>query len=124
MGDGERLVREIWGRWNSGDREVDDETFDPEIEIHSALTGQVYRGRDGVGRWMAEIDDQFETWDLRVDEITERDPTTVVARGAIRMRGRSSGVVLDQPASWVLEVVGGRVVTIRNFIGRDAADQA
>jgi ketosteroid isomerase-like protein len=124
MGDGERLVSEVWERWNSGDRRVDDETFHPEIEIHSVLTGDVYRGHEGVHRWVAEIDEQFERWDLTIDEIAERDPATVIARGTIHMRGRTSGVVLDQPASWLIEIRDGRVAVIRNFLGQDAAGGA
>jgi ketosteroid isomerase-like protein len=122
MADGEKLVREVWARWNSGDREIDDETFDPEIAIHSALTGEVYRGSEGVRRWVAEIDEQFEEWELTVDEVVPRSANELLARGTIHMRGRTSGVVLDQPASWLVEVKDGRIAGIRNFLGRNAAE--
>lgn len=44
MSDGEELIRDVWRRWNSGVREFQADVLDPEIEIHSALTGQVFEG--------------------------------------------------------------------------------
>ena len=71
MSDGEQLIREIWRRWNEGDRVWDPEIVDPELEIRSMLTGRTYRGRAEVEQWMAEIDEQFEQWRLHVDELEE-----------------------------------------------------
>jgi hypothetical protein len=59
------FVCETIGRWNGGYREVRDDEVDPEIELHTPLastTGEPYRGHEGVRRWMADIDEQFEEW--------------------------------------------------------------
>lgn len=123
MGEGEELIRETWGRWNSGVRRLEPETFDPEIEIHSALAGDVFKGEAGLQKWMAEIDEQFVAWEIEIESLREPTPDRFLAHGTIRARGRQSGVDLDQPASWVIELRDGRLRRIRNFIG-SGADQA
>lgn len=121
MGDGEALIRDVWRRWNEGDREYDPEILDPEIEVHSALTGAVFIGEAGVNTWTAEIDDQFEEWELSIDEIDETETDRFVVRGAVRARGRQSGVDLDQPITWNIELRGGRLLRLKNALGADAA---
>jgi ketosteroid isomerase-like protein len=90
MGDGEDLIREVWGRWNSGARER-----------------------------VAEIDEQFEAWDISIDEIDPQSPTRFVTRGAIRTRGRHSGIDLDQPVTWTVAVRDGRILRLTNTLGAD-----
>jgi ketosteroid isomerase-like protein len=121
MSNGEQFVRTIWAQWNSGDRQVRADQVDPEIEIHSALTSAVYRGLEGVQRWMHEIDDQFSNWKLELDSVDEPREGVVVATGSISMRGRQSGLDLHQPASWVAELRDGRLLKLRNFVDPSAA---
>jgi ketosteroid isomerase-like protein len=119
---GEEFVRRIWAQWNSGDREVRDDQVDPEVEIHSALTQAVYRGRDGARRWMREIDEQFSDWRVALDSVGEPREGVVVATGSISMRGRQSGLDLEQPAGWVVELRDGRLLRLHNFV--DPAEAA
>src|SRR5688500_2290332 len=119
MGDGESVIRDIWRRWNAGEREYIPEIIDPEVEIHSALTGQVFRGEEGVARWVAEIEEQFEAWQLAIDRIDEQSPDRLVVRGSVRARGRQSGVDLDQPVTWGIELRNGRLLRLTNAIGWD-----
>jgi ketosteroid isomerase-like protein len=119
---GEEFVRRIWAQWNSGDRVVRDDQVDPEVEIHSALTQAVYRGRDGARRWMREIDEQFSDWRVELDSIGEPREGVVVATGSISMRGRQSGLDLEQPAGWVVELRDGRLLRLHNFV--DPAEAA
>ncbi len=117
MGDGEAVIRDIWRRWNDGEREYNPEIIDPEIEIHSALTGQVFRGEEGVTRWVAEIDEQFEAWELAIESIDERSTDHLVVRGSVQARGRQSGLDLDQPITWRIELRNGRLLRLENTIG-------
>jgi ketosteroid isomerase-like protein len=121
MSDGEEFVRRIWTRWNSGDREVLTDEVDPEVEIHSALTSAVYRGYEGVERWMHEIDDQFSDWRLGLDSVDEPREGVVVVKGSISMRGRQSGLDLHQPAGWVVELRDGRMLRLYNFVEPEEA---
>jgi hypothetical protein len=119
MGDGEAVIRDIWRRWNGGQREYNPEIIDPEIEILSALTGQVFRGEEGVGRWVAEIDDQFEAWELAIAEVEQRSEDRFVVRGSVRARGRQSGLDLDQPITWRIALRDGRLLNLANSLGWD-----
>ncbi len=124
---GEDLIRDVWRRWNAGEREPDDESFDPEIEVHSVLAGGIFTGHDGLRRWVAEIDEQFDEWELGIEEVRQLAPDRWIVHGTIRARGRQSGVDLDQPASWLIETRNGRMRLIRNFIGpkaRRAAEES
>jgi ketosteroid isomerase-like protein len=118
---GEEFVRRIFDRWNAGDHSVPPEEADPELEVHSAMTQRVYRGVDGAERWIREIDEQFSDWRLAVDTIEEPRDGVLVATGSITMRGRKSGLDLEQPASWTFEIRAGRLLRLRNFAERDAA---
>ena len=121
MGDGETAIREIWRRWNEGLRDYDPEIIDPEIEIRSALTGQVFTGEQGVRRWVREVDEQFATWELSIGEITERSPGRFEVTGSVRARGRQSGLDLDQPVVWEVELRDWRLLRMAITIGQHSA---
>lgn len=121
---GEELLRDVWRRWNAGERELDSETFDPEFEVHSHLTGGVYRGEEQLKVWMGEIDQQFDGWVLAIAEVRALDDGRLLARGSIRGHGRASGIVLDEPAAWIVELRDGRLLAVHNFIGREASNAA
>lgn len=121
---GEQLIHRVYRRWNEGEREFDPEIMDPEVEVHSALAGNVFKGEAGLLSWVAEIDDQFETWQLDIREIREVEPNRFIVHGSIHARGRGSGLDLEQPASWFVVVSDGRVREIRNFIGPGAEQEA
>ena len=119
MRDGKAVVRDIWRRWNEGERDYNPEIIDPGVEIHSGLTGQVFRGDDGVRRWVAEIDDHFESWELSIDEIEEVSPDRLVVRGSVQARGRQSGLDLDQSVTWRVELRDDRLARLEISIGWD-----
>jgi hypothetical protein len=119
MGEGEAVIRDIWRRWNAGEREYNAEIIDPEIVIHSALTGQVFEGEDGVRRWVAEIDDQFEAWELSIEDLSEPEPDRVLVRGRVQARGRHSGLDLDQRITWRIALRDGRLLRLENSLGWD-----
>jgi len=99
-------VRRAMERWNSGDRSVPFDEVHPEVEIHTQITdafrGEPYRGHEGARQWLAALDENFETWELVMDEIRERGDVVVVL-GSVHARGRGSGIELIQEVGWVYE---------------------
>jgi ketosteroid isomerase-like protein len=73
---------------------------------------------------MAEIDDQFDDWNLSIDTVSSIATDRLLVTGGIHGRGRQSGIDLDEPAAWIVELRAGRLLSIRNFIGREAVAQA
>jgi ketosteroid isomerase-like protein len=120
----EQVVREAFARWNRGDHAVDPELIDPEITILSALAQAEFHGYEGAEAWVREIDEQFADWRVEVDELRDAGGGRFVLEGAIHGRGRQSGVDVDEDASWLAEVRGGRLLRLDNFIGRDTAGEA
>src|SRR5262245_21866977 len=120
----EETLREVWRRWNAGRRDLNEELFDPDIEVHSRLANRVYRGPEQAREWMREIDDQFDDWNVSIEQVTPVGSHAMLVAGTIHGRGRQSGIDLDESAAWIVAFRNGRVLSIRNFIGQDALEQA
>jgi ketosteroid isomerase-like protein len=91
------------------------------VPLRAVLEGTVYRGHDGLRAW---LDDMAEDWDdFRIDsyEVTGVGEDRVLVVGRFHARGRSSGVMLDQPAAWVCEMAAGKVARIRFYADAEAA---
>ena len=121
--DREAQIRDTWERWNDGERDPSAMSFDlaDGFELESALTGRVFAGRDGLIEWMAEIDENFESWRLRIDEVREVAPDRHLVLGGVHLRGRGSGVELDQPIGWVLDFEGETLARLRNLADHESA---
>ena len=97
---------------------------EPESELHSAIVGgaegNVYRGRDGFRKWVA---DSFESFEEVKNEWNEfRDlGNRVLTLGHVKARGRGSGMQLDSPMGWVFAVRHGKVVRVEGFLSRAEA---
>jgi ketosteroid isomerase-like protein len=122
--DRQELVRRTIERFNAGDREVHEEDADPECEVHSAMTGSVYRGYDGLRSWMQEIDEQFDTWRVRLDEFAQATGERLLALGSIHFRGRQSGIELEVPVGWLFEFRAERLLRLTTFVTHDEGRQA
>jgi hypothetical protein len=114
------FLRRVFGDWNAGSREIPDGTSE-DFVLHSALTGLTYEGHDGIRRWMAEIDDQFESWQLRIDEIRDVGEDWVLGLGAVALRGRASGIEFDQQTGWLVRFEGEQSAEMRLFPSRETA---
>ena len=120
----EQLVRDVYERWNTGDRELDPDEIHPDAVVYSAMTGDTFRGVDGIKRWMAEIDDQFDEWLLTIDEVRSVSSDRLLVLGGVRFRGRSSGAEFDQPMGWLVDFEADRIASLHNIAGHDAAIEA
>jgi ketosteroid isomerase-like protein len=120
----EDLVREIYARWNQGDRDTNPEEIHPDAVVYSAMTGDTFRGLDGVRRWMAEIDEQFDDWMLTIEEVRNVPGDRLLVLGEVHFRGRASGVEFDQAMGWLIEFEAARITALHNIVGHEAAIEA
>jgi ketosteroid isomerase-like protein len=121
------LVRELLDAVNRLDADGMVSRIQPDYEfvpIMAALEGRVYRGRDGVYEWLADMDSHWEYFECCPEEYHDLGDR-VIAFGHWRARGRASGVEVDgQSATWVAWVQGDRLSRWRTFTDRDEALEA
>ena len=77
-----------------------------------------FRGHAGMREYLAEVERDWEQFDVAVSEVREAPPY-VVALG--RVYARSGGFVADNPIAFVWEVRAEAVVWGRTFTDRSAA---
>jgi ketosteroid isomerase-like protein len=117
----ERRIRDSVARWNRGDHTLNPEWTHPDVEIHAAaaeFAGTIYRGLEGVERWVADMRESFDEWQLEVHELEESAPGRVLGVGTVHLRGRGSGVDVDLPCAWLWDHVDGVLTRFEPFPNR------
>jgi ketosteroid isomerase-like protein len=97
---------------------------DPDIELHSAVTGPgpaVYHGHEGVRRWHSEIADAFGG-EIQVEpeaffDVGEHTISFHVLHG----RGQQSGADVATPAAHLCRWRRGRIVYFKGYLDREDA---
>jgi ketosteroid isomerase-like protein len=106
---------------------VPEDLLSPDLELVSPLSavrGSPYRGYDGAREWLSDITEQFEAWEYGVDEFRQLDDG-VLAFGRVHLKGRGSGVELDQEGAWLVRFAAdGRIARMQVFTDRRAAFEA
>jgi hypothetical protein len=124
--DRDALIRETWKRWNEGARDPDQmgAGLTEDFLLESALTGRIFHGREGLVEWMAEIDESFDAWNLRIDEIRQVRSDRYLVLGGVHLHGRGSGVEFDQPVGWVVDFDGDLTRRLSNYASHEEAIEA
>jgi uncharacterized protein len=121
------LVQRLSGAFNSRDLDALLEVIDPAVEwipIMAALEGRVYRGHDGIRRWIEDLSADWELFETHQEEFREIGDRVLVF-GRWRARARGSGVELQtQPATWLIDLEDGRIVRLQTFTDRTEALEA
>ncbi|MFL5780325.1 MAG: nuclear transport factor 2 family protein [Thermoleophilaceae bacterium] len=105
------------------DAEVFVRAMHPEVEGVSytmSAEGQVYRGHEGMRRFLGDIHDVFPDWRPRIGEVVDRRDV-VVAEILTAGRGATSGVELEQTVWQVVVFRNGKVAWWRGYSTRDEA---
>lgn len=86
-----------------------------DVELHT-LTG-TYRGHDGMRKWIAEMDEGWDPWELTIGDVTEMGDRVLLE---VRLDGRSvlNDIAMSQSFWAVWQLRGGRAA-----IGIHCADR-
>lgn len=118
------LVKETWEAFNRNDLDAALETIQPDavvIPFGAAMEGRKYIGHKGILDWFTgEIQSSWERFDTDAREFRKVGDKLVVF-GWWRARGRDSGVELEVPATWIVEVRDGKIAGWQTFTDRDEA---
>jgi ketosteroid isomerase-like protein len=111
------VVKESVAAFNRRDFDGLLRTFAPDVELlpfAAKVTGVVYRGEDGVRRWMSELEEEWSEWRVELDDLrTSGD--CVLTLGRIVARGRDTGVEATVPAGFVSRFRGERIVRLESY---------
>jgi len=119
-------IRRGIAAWNRSDLDEWLAGFAPEAELHT--TGRfpdrgVYRGREGLKRYWAEIREDVEELSTSISEIRAvGDKVLVTTTG--RGRGKRSMVSVERPIWFVMTLRDGLVVRIETYTDPEPALQA
>jgi len=111
------IVRAAFDAWNRGDLDAWVEAFDEETEFYplrAQLEGRPYRGHDGIRRFIAEIEEDWQEVRFEIDELRELEDRNV-GSGRLKARGRASGVELDVPLGWFGRLRNEKIVFARFY---------
>ena len=109
------FARSVFDRWNAGERDFPDEEIHPDVVIVSRILGTPVSGRASVRRYLQEIDEQFDEWEMRIEDWRDSGDF-VVALGHIRLHGRLSGVAFDQPVGILFEIRDAQLLRFQTFV--------
>ena len=122
------LVRKAIEAWNQREPDLWRRFGSPEIEWTpsgpAALERAVYRGYDEVASALGAV---WETWEeFHAEESEVRDlGDSVLWLGHVKVRGRTSGVALDQEYAVHSVVRGGKITKLHTFLSwREGVDAA
>jgi ketosteroid isomerase-like protein len=106
-------VRRAWAAFSRVDHDGLLRELDPEVVVvpfGAVMEGKSYSGHDGVMEWwrneMLVNWERFHVLPERFELVGER----LLVTGRWDARGSESGVDLDIPATWIVEVREGKIV--------------
>ena len=120
------IVRNGYDALNRSDTDGWMQNLDPQVEVHElaeAPEPAVYRGPEGVRRWLELQEEVFDELTLEPTEITASGDVVLVTV-EIRGRGRGSGVPMTLKLSHVLEMRNGKLLRLRGFLNEADAKRA
>ena len=108
--------------FNAGDIDGMLAPMHPDVEfqpLRAVLEGSVYHGHEGFRRWLEDMAEDWQQFDLDVIEVSEPGANCVLVHGRVHARGRTSVVELDATAAWLCELQDGLISRLRFY--RDVA---
>ena len=94
------------------------------VPFGADLQGKVYRGHEGLLEWWdTEIAPNWESFEALPQQFQAVDRRLLIF-GRWRARGRTSGVELDAPGTWIIEVRDGKIAWLQTYTDRSEALEA
>jgi ketosteroid isomerase-like protein len=107
--------------YNRRDVDAFVEEFDPAVEwrpLNQLMFGReagVYRGHEGVRRFMQEVDEALA--EVQIEEVEIHDlGERIVMSGQLRAFGKASGAPTESPIGWLIEMKDARIARMRDYL--------
>jgi ketosteroid isomerase-like protein len=120
------IVRRSFDAFNV--RDVDElvRLSDPDCEwlpFRAQLEGIVYRGHEGIRRFVRDMDEDWAAFRIDPLEFHDRGERVAVV-GRLKARGRGGSVDIDSLAGFVFELRSGRIMHITSHSNPEDALEA
>lgn len=102
----------------------EDMEWRPALTAGGALEGAVYRGVDGMLRYLDDLDAEFVDTDIAIEALEPIDEQRVLYSGRVVAQGRASGIKLDVPIWSLWELCDGKLWRGVAFLSREEALEA
>ena len=105
------------------------ETLDPQVEWHPGLAAllegeaTVYRGREEVREMLQDYFEAFADLRFEISEIRDLGDQ-ILAVGEMRGRGTESGVEIESPWAYLIQVRNGKATHVRVYLDPKEALEA
>ena len=116
--------------WNAQERESFLALFHPQAIWSSAIKRQVeggeglYRGREEIAAFWDEWHAVWEDLEMAPSELITPREGCVLAWGALRGRGTTSGAGTERPFGWVFQIEDGLIRDVRAYLSRPETFEA
>ena len=121
-------VRRTYDAFHRGDVDAMLAEIHPEVEwcVDSAIPGavQVYRGHEGLRKYLAEAQEPFEEIRFELEDFIEAGENRVILVATIHVRGKLSGAESDLRGYELFTLRDGKLVRREVFFDRDEALRA
>ena len=106
-------IREDVEAWARRDFDLAFRHWHEDVEWYPDVVGRLeghdaYRGHEGLRRWTESIDDVFDRVETDVEDVRDLGSRMVVL-GTTRVFGKGSGMAVEEPLAFVLEMRDGKV---------------
>ena len=96
----------------------------PDAEWDWLFSPDVFRGRPGLVRAVADYLETVSEWQIEVGGLDEGPQGLVVANLEVVVRGKGSGTPVRQPVSCLVTVSDGKVARLKDYTNRADALEA
>jgi ketosteroid isomerase-like protein len=120
------LAHDLFEQWSARNYEFLTESARSDVEIFSrfaSLGGEPFRGPEGVRQWIAEIEQTFGRFKVRTDDFLDLGDHVLVL-GGINLEGKASGIEIQQPMGWLLELQDGKLARMFFYSSHAEAREA
>jgi uncharacterized protein len=117
------ITQRMIDAYNCGDVRAFADLATPDFEWSTsmgAIEGEVFRGREGIEMYFANLGNAWEELRLSVDEFRDLGER-VVWLGRIRGRGHSSGARVEAPMGVIADLRDGKALRIRSYLDHGEA---
>lgn len=120
------LIRHFYELFGAGDFDALEHFVAPDAEFVNppeAIEGGTHRGREAVLQTGRALHDEFEYKSVEIEELTE-GPDGILVLVRFGLRGRGSGVPMDERFTHVLQVRDGLITRLAWFSAREDGARA